>query len=85
MIPINPVLQSQPTYKGRRRNRTKCPNQDHATHWLRTYNNDCPYMDISGIRPTQKLKMLRKFYDCTPLKAGGLLWGKERRVIAKIE
>ena len=31
--------------------------QDHATHWLWTYNNDRPNMGIGGITPAQKLKM----------------------------
>ena len=31
--------------------------QDHATRWLRTYNNDRPNMGIGGITPAQKLKM----------------------------
>ena len=30
--------------------------QDHATHWLWTYNNERPNMGIRGITPAQKLK-----------------------------
>ena len=31
--------------------------QNHATQWLRTYNNDRPNIGIGGITPAQKLKM----------------------------
>ena len=31
--------------------------QDFATQWLWTYNNDRPNMGIGGITPAQKLKM----------------------------
>jgi putative transposase len=31
--------------------------QDFATQWLRTYNNDRPNMGIGGVTPAMKLKM----------------------------
>ena len=31
--------------------------QDHATHWLWTYNNDRPNMGIGGITNARKLKI----------------------------
>ena len=46
--------------------------QDFATEWLWTYNNDRPNMGIGGITPAMKLKMPRRFYECTPLIMGGL-------------
>ena len=33
------------------------PNQEQATEWLWTYNNDRPNMAIGGITPAMKLKM----------------------------
>ena len=44
--------------------------RDQATQWLWTYNNNRPYMDVGGITPAMKLKMVAQVLRSRPVKNG---------------